>query len=213
MVSVCHRGSLQSERVFRGPDSPARIPVDVAAVKQAVVCHWAFFRSRHGQLVAVSPFDSSASGDDDNVPGQETVQRLYHRWRGARGDDVAQHVPAKRPRTPAISSKGVRAKRWEVFDPDLQQEHRAKNNGLKFTKGKKYPIFEEISLGEGIPPQYLTLDDVGAEKQVGCDYFVAPTAGLSFEGQMTDGPAVNEDDGLWAGHKIIGNTDSIPEVR
>lgn len=61
--------------------------------------------------------------------------------------------------------------RYEFFDPELMSLHKAKQKGLKFTQGKKYPIFAEENLGGNII--YKTKDDTSKEVKVSAEYFTA----------------------------------------
>lgn len=61
--------------------------------------------------------------------------------------------------------------RYEFFDPELMALHKAKQKGLKFTQGKKYPIFEEENLGGNL--LYKTKDDSNKDVKVSAEYFTA----------------------------------------
>ncbi len=69
--------------------------------------------------------------------------------------------------------------RMEMFDADPMQLARMPKS-LKFTNGKKYPVYKEYS--EGVPPmnvtKYVTKDDRGMEVSVSAEYFVAAGRGL-----------------------------------
>lgn len=77
-----------------------------------------------------------------------------------------------------LTSKGTQRRpiRYEIFDPEPLAEFKAAQKGLKFTKGKKYPVYSESSMGTSVV--YKTLDDVGKEVQVSSEYFVAVGTGL-----------------------------------
>lgn len=108
-----------------------------------------------------------------------------------------------------------RAIRHEVFSPELMLEHKAKEQNLKLTKGKKYPIFQEEQIG--MEPLTRTLytvqDDTGKEIRIGAEYFVPPTTGkLAYEDQMIGGGLSNADDvDLWGGTGAY--MDQIPDIR
>lgn len=76
----------------------------------------------------------------------------------------------------ARKSKAKRPIRYEVYDPDPLGEMKVKQKGLKFTVGKKYPIYSEESLSATII--YSTEDDSSKEVKVSAEYFVAIGAGL-----------------------------------
>lgn len=108
-----------------------------------------------------------------------------------------------------------RAIRHEIFSPGLMLEHKAKEQNLKLTKGKKYPIFQEEQIG--MEPltrtSYTVQDDAGKEIQIGAEYFVPPTSGkLAYEDQMIGGGIDNSDDvDLWGGTGAY--LEQIPDIR
>lgn len=61
--------------------------------------------------------------------------------------------------------------RYEYFDPELMALHKAKQKGLRFTQGKKYPIYSEENMGSTII--YKTIDDTSKEVKVSAEYFSA----------------------------------------
>lgn len=103
-----------------------------------------------------------------------------------------------------------RAIRHEIFEPEPLALHKARQRGLRFTVGKKYPIYSESSMGTAIV--YKTTDDAGKEVDVSSEYFVAIGAGLM---QQDDGPKYvgaenqKEEINLW------GNTEHVdmPDIR
>jgi len=104
-----------------------------------------------------------------------------------------------------------RPMRHEVYDPEPLSAFKAKQKGLKFTVGRKYPIYSESSLGATLV--YKTTDDSGRDVDVAADYFVAIGAGLV---QQDEGPtyvgAENQTDeiNLWARHET---QDDMPDIR
>jgi hypothetical protein len=74
-----------------------------------------------------------------------------------------------------------RAIRQEMYDPDPVGEQKVKQKGLKFTMGRKYPVYSEESLGSTLV--YSTTDDSGKEVKVSAEYFVAVGTGLSQENE------------------------------
>lgn len=103
-----------------------------------------------------------------------------------------------------------RAIRQETYDPDPVGEHKVRQKGLKFTVGRKYPVYSEESMGSTLI--YVTTDDTGREVRANAEYFVAVGAGLS---QEDEGPryvgAENQKDeiNLWGN---VEHTD-MPDIR
>ena len=124
----------------------------------------------------------------------------------------AAHVAA----APRIADGPRRAKRFEVFSPELMLEHKAKELQLKLTKGKKYPIFQEEQIG--MEPLTRTLykipDDTGKEIQIGAEYFVPQTSGkLMHEDEMVGGQDLNNGDvDLWGGTNAH-QAEQMPDIR
>jgi len=100
--------------------------------------------------------------------------------------------------------------RQEMYDPDPIGEQKVRQKGLKFTVGKKYPVYSEESMGSTLI--YVSTDDSGKEVKVNAEYFVAVGAGLS---QEDEGPkyvgAENQKDeiNLWRNYE---NTE-MPDIR
>jgi hypothetical protein len=103
-----------------------------------------------------------------------------------------------------------RAIRHELFEPEPLALHKAQQKGLKFTVGKKYPIYSENSMGTTII--YKTTDDGGREVDVSSEYFVAIGAGLM---QQDDGPTYvgaenqREEINLWRNYENM----DMPDLR
>lgn len=103
-----------------------------------------------------------------------------------------------------------RALRHEIYEPEPLAEFKAKQKGLKFTVGKKYPIYSESSIGTTVV--YKTTDDSGREVDVSSEYFVAIGVGLM---EQDAGPRYvgaedrKEEINLW------GNTEHVdmPDIR
>lgn len=88
--------------------------------------------------------------------------------------------------------------RYEYFDPEIMSLHKAKQKGLKFTQGKKYPICSEENMGSTII--YCTIDDSDKEVKVSSEYFsAAPVAASS-----------NKDIDLWSRYNIDSE---VPDIR
>lgn len=103
-----------------------------------------------------------------------------------------------------------RAVRHEIFDPEPLALHKAQQKGLKFTVGKKYPIYSETSMGT--TTVYKTTDDRGRDVEVGSEYFVAIGAGLM---QQDEGPTYvgaenqREEINLWRNYENV----DMPDLR
>jgi hypothetical protein len=100
--------------------------------------------------------------------------------------------------------------RYEAYEPEPLAQFKAKQKGLKFTMGKKYPIYSESSMGSTIV--YKTKDDSGKEVDVSAEYFVAVGTGVS---QEDEGPkyvgAENQKDeiNLWGRYEQV----DMPDIR
>lgn len=98
---------------------------------------------------------------------------------------------------------GKRPLRQEVFDPEpwIVESNHGNVKSMKFTKGKRYPIFQE-RLGDPLGVLYTTVDDDNRERTVLDKYFVGVTrlieegvakhegltdTGLSWGGAINDG--------------------------
>lgn len=109
-----------------------------------------------------------------------------------------------------VAPQARRAIRHEIFEPEPLALHKAQQKGLKFTVGKKYPIYSETSMGSTIV--YKTADDRGREVDVSSEYFIAMGAGLI---QQDDGPTYvgaenqREEINLWGSYE---QTD-MPDIR
>lgn len=76
----------------------------------------------------------------------------------------------------ARTNLAKRASRQEIYDPDPIGKQKVIQKGLKFTMGKKYPIYSEESMGGTVI--YNTTDDSGKNVKISAEYFVAIGAGL-----------------------------------
>ena len=100
--------------------------------------------------------------------------------------------------------------RHEMYDPEPLSEFKANQKGLKFTKGRKYPIYSESSMGTTVV--YKTTDDSGREIDISSEYFVAVGAGLI---QQDEGPVYvgaenqKEEINLWGRYEST----EMPEIR
>lgn len=113
---------------------------------------------------------------------------------------------------PAKSMQNLarRAIRQEMYDPDPIGQQKVKQKGLKFTIGRKYPVYSEESLGSTLV--YNTTDDSGKDVKVSAEYFVAVGAGLS---QEDEGPKYvgaehqKEEINLWGNYERT----EMPDIR
>lgn len=67
-----------------------------------------------------------------------------------------------------------RVKRWLVFDPELPLIAEARQKGLRFTVGKKYPVYNEAEHPLGLMHGLLitTVDDSSRQQTVPDKYFI-----------------------------------------
>jgi len=114
---------------------------------------------------------------------------------------------AQRANVAPLSRRPIR---HEIFEPEPLALHKAQQKGLKFTVGKKYPVYSEDSFGGTIT--YSTKDDRGKEVNVSAEYFVAMGSGLM---QQDDGPTYvgaenqKEEINLWRGYEQV----EMPDIR
>lgn len=73
-----------------------------------------------------------------------------------------------------VSNRG-RVQLWMVYDPELPLLHEARAKGLKFTVGKKYPIYEMEPHPTGVGNVLTIVDDAGRQQFVSDKFFVANT--------------------------------------
>jgi hypothetical protein len=107
--------------------------------------------------------------------------------RSAAPQPMAQTPAASLP-IPGQSMIGNRRPiRFEVYDPAPELVGIAKQNGLYFTSGKRYPIYgEKTGKGRFDGMIYLTIDDNGVEKNVSDRFFVGPQARLEGDGEFIE---------------------------
>lgn len=109
-------------------------------------------------------------------------------------------------------SNNKKALRLEIYDPEIQAKHKVEQRGYKFTLGKKYPIYEEKSIGAGIIT-YLTKDDRGKEVEVSAECFITPPMGLSHsseEYQYVGAEKEKKDVDLW---RNVNTEQDMPDIR
>lgn len=103
-----------------------------------------------------------------------------------------------------------RAIRHEIYEPEPLAEFKAKQKGLKFTSGKKYPIYSESSIGSMVV--YKTTDDTGKEVDVSSEYFIAVGAGISEQDDAPNyvGAEQQKDEiNLWGRYEQV----DMPDIR
>lgn len=71
-----------------------------------------------------------------------------------------------------------------IFSPPLQLEAEFKKRGLKFTVGKEYPIYAEVSETHLFGMRCITIDDEGNRRSVNSAHFNLPT---KLQYQITEG--------------------------
>lgn len=124
------------------------------------------------------------------------------------------------PPPPAKSKDGGKGQyktpplRYEIFDPVISGlAEDAKRRGLKFTLGKKYPIYEEKPAGNQFAGmQYFTLDDNGNKQAMSDKFFKTETAQLvgDRENGVNIQDQTNDPNLQWSG--VVGDS-SMPNLR
>ena len=100
--------------------------------------------------------------------------------------------------------------RQELYDPDPIGQQKVRQKGLKFTMGKKYPVYSEESVGSTLV--YNTVDDSGKDVKVSAEYFVAIGSGLV---EQDEGPRYvgaenrKEEVNLWGNYETV----DMPDIR
>ena len=102
--------------------------------------------------------------------------------------------------------------RHEIYEPEPLSDFKAKQKGLKFTMGKRYPIYSENSMGTTI--LYKTTDDSGRDVEVSSEYLMAVGSGLSMEEEnapkYVGAEAGSSDDiNLWGNYESA----EVPDIR
>lgn len=150
-----------------------------------------------GNVIETGDFEEDSHPDQDDFRPLPTPSK-----------DLADRSCPLATKTPSPPSR--RAIRHEIFEPEPLALHKAQQKGLKFTVGKRYPVYSEESMGSVI--LYETTDDKGREVKVSSEYFMAVGAGLM---QQDDGPTYvgaenqREEINLWGN---IEHTD-MPDIR
>lgn len=105
-----------------------------------------------------------------------------------------------------------KALRLEIYDPEAPARHKVEQKGYKLTLGKKYPIYEEKSMGAG-SLTYVTKDDRGREAEINAECFIIPPMGLSHnadEYQYVGAEKEKKDVDLW---RNLSTEQSMPDIR
>ena len=151
-------------------------------------------------------FDSGKVVETDDLDGEASSSDDEFRPLPSPSKDLAD-------KSCPLSAKNLarRAIRHEVYDPEPIAEFKASQKGLKFTKGRKYPVYSESSMGSTVV--YKTTDDTGREVDISAEYFVAVGSGLT---QQDDGPTYvgaenqREEINLWGRHDMSVD---MPDIR
>ena len=112
---------------------------------------------------------------------------------------------------PKISTN-KKALRLEIYDPEVPARHKVEQKGYKLTLGKKYPIYEEKSMGAGLLT-YMTKDDRGREAEISSECFIVPPMGLSHnadEYRYVGAEKEKKDVDLW---RNLSTEQSMPDIR
>jgi hypothetical protein len=158
------------------------------------------FRFDDGAVIS----DSGSQEDDLMEQLAEIIQEK------APGTDVQAFLSGmkkggNRPSQPQVTRS---VSRHEIFDPPADLIQHAKNVGLAFTVGKKYPIFQDKIKEDKI--FYATMNDRGREQDVWSEYFVPINAGLL--GGFAAGSATAQDKRLWQ-DSYNGDGSGMPSLR
>ena len=124
---------------------------------------------------------------DKPIPYDEEVQQQQ------------QLAVVKPPKQVVPKLLGAKPIRYEIYDPEPELFRAARQRGLKFTPGGRYPIYEERrgdSIGLGF--MYVTVDNAGNKQIIHGSHFQPETKGLigdfepdrGFSGSMSDMPAL-----------------------
>lgn len=153
-----------------------------------------------GPVVEVEDFGESPEVEEDFKPIPSPSKNLADR-----------SCPIKNPPNLAnLAGPARRAIRQEVYDPDPIGQQKVRQKGLRFTVGKRYPVYSEESMGSTLI--YNTADDSGKDVKVSAEYFVAIGSGLI---QADDGPTYvgaenqKEEINLWGNFETV----DMPDIR
>jgi hypothetical protein len=112
---------------------------------------------------------------EEESPAQEQLMALLQSNPNLVQQLLGQVKNPNKPVAPAVNLAGPL--RYEVFDPpDPAAIKMAAAQGLKLTKGKKYPIHQEKPAGPSITAGllYVVTDDVGKQVPVRSEFFIIP---------------------------------------
>lgn len=119
------------------------------------------------------------------------------------------------------ASNAGKPKAWMSFDPEIQQLHEARQKGLKFTVGNKYPIYniEEHPLGLTYGQVFTTVDDAGTTMTISDKFFIPATVRLVGDNEVPggfspqkrdDGPRLSYEGELKMDHHDVRKQQSKP---
>jgi hypothetical protein len=104
------------------------------------------------------------------------------------GELQLQHGPKLQPHEMAQQGH-KRVIRWVEFQPELPHLDEAKKKGLKFTQGRKYPIFKEATHPQGLSfgMVFTLMDDARREVTTSDKYFIPAKIRLDGENEVDGG--------------------------
>jgi hypothetical protein len=146
-----------------------------------------------GRVIVTEEFESEDDFKPVPSPSKELADRSCPVVRNQKSQNLAR-----------------RAIRQEVYDPDPIGQQKVRQKGLKFTLGKKYPVYSEESLGSTLV--YNTTDDSGKDVKVSAEYFVAVGSGLieADEGPKYVGAETQKEEiNLWGNYEQV----DMPDIR
>ncbi len=115
---------------------------------------------------------------------------------------------------PLVARKNISSSkkplRYEIYEPEPLSEFKAKQKGLRFTVGKRYPIYSEESAGGMII--YKTTDDAGKEISVSSEYFIVVGTGVSMQEDVPNYVGAEnqkEEINLWGQYETV----EMPDIR
>jgi hypothetical protein len=100
---------------------------------------------------------------------------------------------------------------WVVFSPELPQMHEIKQNNLRFTQDKKYPVFHKKESVNGYI--FSMFDDTGREQLVSEKYFIPANINLLGDKQLGFSQDISQKDEpklYWGG---VNNENNMIDIR
>lgn len=166
------------------------------------------YRESSDGIVLKNKKFSFASGSVVETDGfeEEVAEEEFRPMPSPSRELADRSCPVARNKSPSR-----RAIRHEIYEPEPLSDFKAKQKGLKFTMGRRYPIYSENSMGTTI--LYKTTDDAGRDVEVSSEYFMAVGSGLSMEEENTPryvGAEKNSEDiNLWGNYESA----EVPDIR